>query len=141
MTSAVARWVSSSVTSVAAGWVILFTQLYHNFFSSSFNKNSMIAASSLLELVFVDANGNHFIVKDVLAAGDCALLSLLNNPNFNAPVSDCLELRRVIVSFAQGPCRDACFTVYGMVGDHFNMQFDCYLHAALVVEDHKNGKN
>ena len=57
-----------------------------------------MAASSLPKLVFVDANGNHFIVKDVLAAGDCALLALLNHPNFNAPVSDCLELRRAIVS-------------------------------------------
>jgi len=90
-----------------------------------------MAASSLPELVFVDANGNHFIVKDVLAAGDCALLALLNHPNFNAPVSDCLELRRAIVSFAQGPCRDACFTVYGMVGDRSNMQFDCYLQHVL----------
>jgi hypothetical protein len=90
-----------------------------------------MAASSLPKLVFVDANGNHFIVKDVLAAGDCALLALLNHPNFNAPVSDCLELRRAIVSFAQGPCRDACFTVYGMVGDRSNMQFDCYLQHLL----------
>ena len=112
---------SSSVTCCFSG---TGTCSCHNFVS-------LMAASSLPELVFVDANGNHFIVKDVLAAGDCALLALLNHPNFNAPVSDCLELRRAIVSFAQGPCRDACFTVYGMVGDRSNMQFDCYLQHVL----------
>jgi len=112
---------SSSVTCCFSG---TGTCSCHNFVS-------LMAASSLPELVFVDANGNHFIVKDVLAAGDCALLALLNHPNFNVPVSDCLELRRAIVSFALGPCRDACFTVYGMVGDRSNMQFDCYLQHVL----------
>jgi hypothetical protein len=74
-----------------------------------------MAASSLPKLVFVDANGNHFIVKDVLAAGDCALLALLNHPNFNAPVSDCLELRRAIVSFALGSMSGCLlyFLLYG----------------------------
>ncbi len=48
----------------------------------------------------MDANGSHYVMKYLSAARDCALLSLLNNPNFHAPLSDYLELRRTIVSFA-----------------------------------------
>jgi hypothetical protein len=93
--------------------------------------NSFTAAIFLPNTVFVDAKGNHYIVKDVSAAGDCALLSLLNNPSFPVPVSDSLELRRRIVAFAQGAHREDCFTVYGMVGDHSNMHFEAYLQYVL----------
>jgi hypothetical protein len=57
--------------------------------------NSMTAASSLPNTVFVDANGNHYIMKDVSAAGDCALLSLLDNPNF-------LHLTQIPLSLGRG---------------------------------------
>ncbi len=32
--------------------------------------------------IFVDASGNHYLVRDVAGAGDCALLALLISPSF-----------------------------------------------------------
>jgi hypothetical protein len=44
-----------------------------------------------------------YAVKDVAAAGDCAVLALLQNPMFPSASSSCDELRRFIVSFVRGP--------------------------------------
>jgi hypothetical protein len=62
--------------------------------------------------IFVDASGNHYLVRDVAGAGDCALLALLISPSFEAPVSGADELRRAIVSFARGEARDDCPRVF-----------------------------
>jgi hypothetical protein len=70
-------------------------------------------------------------VRDVLGAGDCALLALLHNPNFHAPVSGVNELRRAIVSFARGQCHDECCTVFSLVAERNGVTFDCYLSQAL----------
>jgi len=43
--------------------------------------------------IFSDASGNHYLVRDVCGAGDCALLALLLSPSFEAPVSGADELR------------------------------------------------
>lgn len=81
--------------------------------------------------IFVDSLGNPYLVRDVLGAGDCALLALLHNPNFHAPVSGVNELRRAIVSFARGQCRDECCTVFSLVAERNGVTFDCYLSQAL----------
>jgi len=44
------------------------------------------------ENYFRDAKGNYFLVKDVAALGDCAVLSVLCHPNFNAPLTDVQQL-------------------------------------------------
>jgi hypothetical protein len=82
-------------------------------------------------LVYVDAEGDRYLVKDVSAAGDCALLSLLCNPNFRAPLTTSDELRHAVVSFATGVQREDCFTVYSMVGDRTNVHFETYLQHML----------
>jgi len=43
--------------------------------------------------IFSDASGNHYLVRDVCGAGDCALLALLLSPSFEAPVLGADELR------------------------------------------------
>jgi hypothetical protein len=75
--------------------------------------------------IFVNPLGNLYLVRDVLGAGDCALLALLHNPNFHAPVSGVNELRRAIV------CCDECCTVYSLVAERNGVTFDCYLSQAL----------
>jgi hypothetical protein len=92
---------------------------------------SMSTVSPFPNTVIVDTNGNHYIVKNVSGAGDCALLSLLSNPNFHVPVSDCLELRWTIVLFAQGASREDCYTVSGKVG-HYYMHFESYLKHVIL---------
>ena len=39
------------------------------------------SCTSASDFIFVDAIGKNYAVKDVSAAGDCTLLSLLGNPN------------------------------------------------------------
>ena len=70
-------------------------------------------------------------MKDTFAAGDCALLSLLSNPRFAAPVSSSTELRRAIVSFARGESRQECFNTYALIGERANMHFEFYLDHVL----------
>ena len=43
-------------------------------------------------IIFSDLKGNRYLVRDVPGAGDCALLALLHNPAFHAPVSGVDEL-------------------------------------------------
>jgi len=81
--------------------------------------------------IFVDSLGNPYLVRDVLGAGGCALLALLHTPNFHAPVSGVNELRRAIVSFARGQCRNECYTVYSLVAERNGVTFNCYLSQAL----------
>jgi len=81
--------------------------------------------------IFVDASGNHYLVRDVAEAGDCALLALLISPSFEAPVSGADELRRAIVSFARGEARDDCSRVFALVGDKSSQTFDGYLNEVL----------
>jgi hypothetical protein len=81
--------------------------------------------------IFVDATGNNYLIRDVCAAGDCALLALLMSPTFEAPVSGADELRRAIVSFARGEARDDCSTVFSLIGKNSSMTFDGYLSQVL----------
>ena len=81
--------------------------------------------------IFVDATGNNYLVRDVCAAGDCALLALLMSPTFEAPVSGADELRRAIVSFARGEARDDCSTVFSLIGENSTSTFDGYLSEVL----------
>jgi len=53
-------------------------------------------------IIFSDLKGNRYLVRDVPGAGDCALLALLHNPAFHAPVSGVDELRRAVMSFSRG---------------------------------------
>ncbi len=85
------------------------------------------------DLIFVDSKGNHYLVRDVLGAGDCALLALLHNPNFHAPVSGTDELRRAVVAFARGISHDECSTVYALVGEKNGVTFDAYLSQVLQL--------
>jgi hypothetical protein len=41
--------------------------------------------TSASDFIFVDAIGKKYLVKDVSSAGGCALVSLMGNPNFQAP--------------------------------------------------------
>jgi len=81
--------------------------------------------------IFVDASGNHYLVRDVAGAGDCALLALLMSPSFEAPVSGADELRRAIVAFARGEARDDCSNVFSLVGEKNNDTFDGYLSQVI----------
>jgi len=67
------------------------------------------------DLYFCNAEGNYYIFKDVEALGDCAVLALLCPENFRAPFCDAQELRRAVVSFAQGPREAACSRVYSIL--------------------------
>jgi hypothetical protein len=85
--------------------------------------NSTSVSFSSSDAIFIDFEGRHYLVKDTFAAGDCALLSLLSNPRFAAPVSSSTELRHAIVSFARGESRQECFNTYALIGERANM---CY---------------
>jgi hypothetical protein len=93
--------------------------------------NSTSVSSSSSDAIFIDFEGRHYLVKDTFAAGDCALLSLLSNPRFAAPVSSSTELRRAIVSFARGESRQECFNTYALIGERANMHFEFYLDHVL----------
>jgi hypothetical protein len=79
------------------------------------------------DLIFVDSAGKKYLIRDVLGAGDCALLVLLHNPNFHAPVSGADGLRTAIVAFARGEHRDQCSSVYSLVGERNTLSFDSYV--------------
>ena len=83
------------------------------------------------DIIFSDFKGNRYLVRDVLGAGDCALLALLHNPAFHAPVSGADELRRAVVSFARGESRQDCSEVYSLVGERNGVTFDGYLSQVL----------
>jgi hypothetical protein len=53
---------------------------------------SIMNTSSILSFshhVFVDTDGIYHVVKDVSAAGDCSLISLLCKPNLHVPLLTC----------------------------------------------------
>jgi hypothetical protein len=83
------------------------------------------------DALFIDAEGKCYMVRDTCASGDCALLSLLCNPSFKAPVSSSNELRHAIVSFARDAQREECFTAYARLGDWANMHFKTFLQHVL----------
>jgi hypothetical protein len=83
-------------------------------------------------LTYVDAEGMVYAVKDVAAAGDCAVLVLLQNPMFPSAFSSCDELRRFIVSFVRGPNQVDCKQIYAIVGDRSHLHFDIYLGHAMM---------
>ncbi len=89
------------------------------------------SCTSASDFIFVDAIGKNYAVKDVSAAGDSALLSLMGNPNFQAPLSTANELRRAVVTFARGVKQQDCITVYSLVGDRSNMSFEVYLENVM----------
>jgi hypothetical protein len=57
---------------------------------------------------FHDSNGNFYIFCDVAALGDCAVLVVLGNPSFKAPLCTLQELHCAAVSFAQGTAAEEC---------------------------------
>jgi hypothetical protein len=81
---------------------------------------------------FFDCAGMHYYVEDVPGAGDCALLALLMSPEFNAPCASPDELRRLIVTHAQGPARQDCSQMFAIVGDRTNSTFEVYLDNVLT---------
>jgi hypothetical protein len=78
------------------------------------------------DFVFSDSKGNRYLVRDVLGVGDCALLALLHNPDFHAPVSGLDELRRAVVTFARGEFHQCCSTVYSLLEEKNGITFDSY---------------
>ena len=64
---------------------------------------------------FRDMHGKFYIVCDVAALGDCAVLAILGNPNFKAPLCTVQDLRRAVVSFAQGAAAEDCSKVYAVL--------------------------
>jgi len=83
------------------------------------------------DTIYIDGEGNRYMVRDTLGAGDCALLSLLVNPSFVAPVSSSNELRRAVVSFARGAHREECSTAFALLADRGNTHFEGYLEHVL----------
>jgi hypothetical protein len=83
------------------------------------------------DIVFIDSQGNQYLVRDVLGNGDCALLALLHSPGFKAPVSGATELRRGIVTYARGEAREDCVKVYALVAERNGTTFDMYLSKML----------
>jgi len=84
------------------------------------------------DLYFCDGEGDYYIFKDVEALGDCAVLALLCHENFRAPFCDAQELRRAVVSFAQGPGEAACSRVYSILRATNGVPFHRYLQQVLV---------
>jgi hypothetical protein len=64
--------------------------------------------TSASDFIFTDAVGKSYAVKDVSTSGDCTLLSLMGNPNFQASLSTANELRRAVVTFARGVKQQDC---------------------------------
>ncbi len=83
------------------------------------------------DALYIDAEGKCYMVRGILGAGDCALLSLLINPIFTAPVSSSNKLRRAIVSFTRGAHREEYFTAFSLVGDRVSTHFETYLSHVL----------
>jgi len=83
-------------------------------------------------MIFTDAKGVIYAIRDVAGAGDCALLALLRSPNFRAPLSSSDELRRFVVSFVRGPGQFDCSQVYAIVGDRSHLHIEVYLDNVLM---------
>jgi len=79
------------------------------------------------DLFFCDSQGTYYMFKDVEALGDCAILAVLCHENFRAPVSSPHELRRAVVSYAQGPGEAACSRVYSILRATNGVPFHRYL--------------
>ncbi len=91
----------------------------------------LLVMNSNSELYYRDAVGNFFLVKDVAALGDCAVLSVLCHPNFHAPVTDIQELRRAVVSFAESAGNQDCAVVYTALKPVNSPPFQLYLQQVL----------
>jgi len=87
--------------------------------------------SSNVENSYRDAQGNFYLVKDVAALGDCAVLSVLCHPNFHAPLTDVQELRRAVVSFAQSAASQDCAVVYTALKPLNAPPFQLYLQQVM----------
>jgi hypothetical protein len=85
------------------------------------------------DLIFSDFKGNQYLVRDAPGAGDCALLALLHNPAFHAPVSRVDELRRAVMSFARGESCQECSKIYSLVGEKNEATFDGYLSQVFAA--------
>jgi hypothetical protein len=80
---------------------------------------------------FCDAHRRFYLVKDVEALGDCAILAVLCHPNFKAPLCEVQELHRAVVSFARGPRGEECRLVYSLLRAVAATPFDAYLEQVL----------
>lgn len=85
----------------------------------------------LSDTYFRDAEGNYYMVQDVAALGDCAVLAVLCHPNFKVPLGDVQELRRAVVSFAQGPGEAECSRVYSLLRSKNADTFHVYVQRVL----------
>jgi hypothetical protein len=77
------------------------------FFFHLFNRSM-----SLSDTYFCDAEGNHFMVKDIAALGDCAVLAL-------------------VASFAQGPGETGYSRVYSLLRSMNAEPFQAYIQQVL----------
>jgi hypothetical protein len=92
---------------------------------------SSFATPHCPDTIYIDGEGNRYMVRDTLGAGDCALLSLLVNPSFVAPVSSSNELQHAVVSFARGVHREECSTAFPLLADRGNTHFEGYLEHVI----------
>jgi len=83
------------------------------------------------DLIFSDFKGNRYLVRDVPGAGDCALLALLHNSVFHAPVSGVDELRRAVMSFSRGESPQDYSKVYSLLREKNGGTFDGFLSQVL----------
>ncbi len=80
---------------------------------------------------FRDMNQNCYVICDVAALGDCAIIAILGNPSFKVPLTSMQELRRSVVSFAQGVAAQDCKRVYSILKSSTATVFDVYLEQVL----------
>jgi hypothetical protein len=84
------------------------------------------------KIYFCDSQGNSYLVKDIAALDDCAILAVLCHPNFNVPLTDIQELRHAVVSFARGPRTAECRHVYFFLKPATGNPFEAYLGQVLL---------
>ena len=91
------------------------------------NSSDLMASMKFLR----DMNQNVFVVCDVAGLGDCAVIALLGNPSFKVPLTSVQELRRAVVSFAQGVAAEDCSRVYSILKSKTATVFNLYLEQVL----------
>jgi hypothetical protein len=80
---------------------------------------------------FQDMHCKFYIVCDVAALGDCAVLAVLGDPNFKAPLCTVQELHHAVVSFARGAAAEDCSKVYTVLKGVQATSFPIYLEQVL----------
>lgn len=95
------------------------------------NKPCDMMASMASMKFFRDMNQNCYVICDVAALGDCAIIAILGNPSFKVPLTSVQELRRSVVSFAQGVAAQDCKRVYSILKSSTATVFDVYLEQVL----------